>query len=83
MKDITIDDLTEVQKNAVRNWEIVNDPDGDQYEYRDNYRYARSDNQAEIDRYHELRQHGCCGSEDVELVCSDGSRILYGFNYGH
>lgn len=78
----TFDKLTPAQSVAVQQWEEYNNPDGDQYEYADNHRVARLDNQAELDAYDDAKRAGCCGSVDVEIDTPDG-KILYGFNYGH
>jgi len=33
--------------------------------------------------YNEVRDDGCCGSYDNEVVAPSGVKYLIGFNYGH
>ena len=48
------------------------------YEYYDNIRLARSENQKEVWEYYDRQNKGCCGFYDTEV-----NGILMGFNYGH
>lgn len=52
--------------------------DESKYECCDNFRFARVDNQKEVNAYYDAKNHGCCGFYDVEF-----SGIMFGFNYGH
>lgn len=76
-------DLTSAQQQAVSAWWDERDAAGDDYEFADNTRYARKGNAAEEFAYEDARAAGCCGSVDVELECTDGTVLLFGFNYGH
>lgn len=74
--------LTDAQKEAIGDWEDENNITGD-FECQDNFRYANPENQEEMHEYEDIKDGGCCGSHDVELKCSDGTVLWYGFNYGH
>lgn len=75
------EDLTVAQKRAVDTfWETV---ETDDYECVDNWRYAIPGNQKQENGYDDIREKGCCGYEDMVLNCSDGTKLMYGFNYGH
>ena len=75
--------ITASQRRAVVAWHAKNDPNGDDFEFQDNHRYAVKGDLAQERAYESARDHGCCGFVDVELTCDDGSVLLYGFNYGH
>ena len=71
-------------KAAISNWWSVNDPEGEVYEYLDNFRIALvGDGLSE--RFYEDRQaEGCCGAVDTvfgPLPC--GYSFRWGFNHGH
>ena len=53
------------------------------YEFPDNLRYAVPGDKKQEKMYKFLYNHGCCGYCDVVLTCDDGSKLMYGFNYGH
>ena len=53
------------------------------YEYADNFRIARTDNEHEMETFEEAKRRGCCGSYEWEVVDPDGIRWVVGFNYGH
>lgn len=57
--------------------------DWNDYEFSDNWRYARRDNPAEVAEYATIRANGCCGYYDVEIPVYGQSTIMFGFNYGH
>lgn len=76
-------DLTPEQHTAIEKWWIENDPSGYSFECDDNHRYAIQGNTEQEADYETRRNNGCCGFVDVELELSDGSILLYGFNYGH
>jgi len=67
---------------AVDAWWTENDPEGDEFDCTDNYRYARQSDSVEVGSYDRLSAQGCCGCVDVLLTVL-GEEILYGFNYGH
>lgn len=71
------------QEEAIIRWWKQNDPLEQEYDYVDNVRRATKGNFEEEAVYEKKRSNGCCGFVDVELVCSDGTILLYGFNYGH
>jgi len=73
-------DLTPAQQEAVDKWWSIRNED---YEYRDNYRYATVGNQEQEAQYEQAKINGCCGFVDVVLDCSDGTELMFGFNYGH
>ncbi len=74
-------ELNESQQVAVAAfWEAAGE---DSYEFSDNYRYAIPGDEKSCDEYEQSRAAGCCGFFDTELTCSDGSTIMFGFNYGH
>jgi len=73
--------LSPAQQAALDAWWGEHDPDD--YEFKDNTRLARKGNADEERAYDDARDSGCCGSVDVELPCTDGTTLLYGFNYGH
>lgn len=75
-------DLTDEQRAAVDAWETANNDD-QQYDFQDNRRYAVVGNVEQATEYESIKDQGCCGFRDVELECSDGTTIWYGFNYGH
>jgi hypothetical protein len=74
--------LTAAQRDAVAAWETANN-DNNEYEYSDNRRYAVPGNAEQEAAYEQIKNDGCCGFCDVELQCSDGSTLWYGFNWGH
>jgi hypothetical protein len=75
--------LTDAQRDAVLTWETVNNPSREEFECSDNYRYATVGNVEQMAAYDQLCNQGCCGFVDVLLDCSDGTKLQYGFNYGH
>jgi hypothetical protein len=77
------EDLTEEQVQAIAHWWIKNDPNEYYFEYNDNFRYAIKGDVDSVNEYERLRERGCCGELDIELTMSDGSVLMYGFNYGH
>jgi hypothetical protein len=74
--------LTDAQRAAVDAWDLENNSN-QEYENSDNYRYAVAGNSEQEAKYESLKAGGCCGFCDVELQCSDGTTLWYGFNYGH
>lgn len=62
--------------------DFINDPNGEVYEYNDNYRLARIDDPFELAVYHYQVGNGCCGYYDDEISI-DGVEFKIGFNYGH
>lgn len=79
---LKFEDLTLAQQEAIVAWETENDPDGYEFEYQDNHRYAILGNAQQEADYDELERGGCCGSVNTEIKVVDVT-ILYGFNYGH
>lgn len=75
--------LTDAQRAAVEAWETVNNNSGEEFEFSDNYRYATVGNATEMAAYDQRMGEGCCGFVDVVLECADGTKLQYGFNYGH
>jgi len=73
-------ELNDAQKEAVIDWE---DSQEEFFDCQDSFRYADSENQEQINAYEDIKNGGCCGFIDVELKCSDGTTLWYGFNYGH
>lgn len=69
------------QVAAVLEWEgeIEYRIDHGDYEYSDNYRYARIDNADEMAAFGRASDSGCCGSHEEDLAHG----VLVGFNYGH
>lgn len=65
------EEMQEVQKH-------LDGLDWEEYEYSDNFRFARKGNRKEIMAYWEIRLGGCCGFYDEEV-----GNFLVGFNYGH
>ena len=53
-----------------------------EYEYWDNFRFARKHNSDEEFTYYAARNNGCCGAYDQTFLYL-GEEILIGFNYGH
>lgn len=53
------------------------------FEHADNFRVARSDNEAELLTFIAARDKGCCGSHEWEVTDPEGTRWILGFNYGH
>lgn len=82
MSALEYNQLTPAQRDAVDAWERENNSD-QEYECADNHRYAVDGNAEQQAAYDEAQMEGCCGFCDVELKCSDGTTLLYGFNYGH
>ena len=76
---ITRNDLTQQQQDRLADLDL----DWDEYDCVDNVRMARKDNPAEVAEYEAAREDGCCGFFDIEIPCTDGSTLMYGFNYGH
>ena len=78
---------TRAQIEAVLNRAETTYFDSDAYEYADNVRIARQDNEEECLLFSELEENGCCGcyDEEIQVTEPDGSTstILFGFNYGH
>jgi hypothetical protein len=74
-------DLTPAQQEAIDKWWSTRNEDD--YECSDNYRYATVGNQEQEAQYKQAEIDGCCGFVDVVLDCSDGTQLMYGFNYGH
>jgi len=74
--------LTDPQRDAVAAWETEHN-DNNEYEFSDNRRYAVPEQAEQVAAYAAIKDDGCCGFCDVELQCSDGSTLWYGFNYGH
>lgn len=52
------------------------------FEYVDNHRYARADNEEEMSAYNEKIRRGCCGQFDWGFTYR-GVRYTVGCNYGH
>jgi len=77
------ENLRQEQKKAVVLWWIENDPNEIIFEYSDNFRYAIKGDIDSVNEYEKLRERGCCGELDIEFTMSDGSVLMYGFNYGH
>lgn len=73
--------LTKEERKAVAKWQ-KEQKEGD-YEYCDNFRYARLGNEAQEAAYEEAREGGCCGFCDVTLHVKQGVVLLFGFNHGH
>lgn len=53
-----------------------------EYDYDDNYRYARVGNKKEEAAYEVAASKGCCGFYDKTITVDD-VEIMVGFNYGH
>lgn len=51
-------------------------------EYADNCRYARWDNEEEMEVYNRQIEHGCCGQFDHKFKYQ-GVEYTVGCNYGH
>lgn len=69
---------------TIEAWWEVNDPEGDYYEFTDNFRIARSDRPEELRAYEDAMYDGCCGSVDATFGPSPGGfGYLWGFNHGH
>ena len=73
-------DLNPAQAQAIDNWW---NEQNIEYDCQDNERYAVIGNVESLEDYDRRQMNGCCGFVDVELECSDGSTVLFGFNYGH
>ena len=56
--------------------------DWNNYEYADNFRYARNWVDQELKEYQDALNRGCCGYSDREIPVAPGI-VLVGFNYGH
>lgn len=80
MKSLLYTQLNAAQRAAVDEWEESQE---EAFECQDTFRYADSENQEQIDAYENIKNGGCCAFVDVELKCSDGTILWYGFNYGH
>jgi hypothetical protein len=83
MKIMMYEDLTDEMKSVINSWWDRNDPENEVFEYADNFRYALDSDDETLEGFKHLEMLGCCGSMDVEFVLRDGSKLLYGFNYGH
>lgn len=83
MKHVQFADLTPAQNAAIEKWWAEQDAAGEEFEFRDNPRFATKGNAEEEAGYNDYLSGGCCGYVDVELPCDDGTVLLYGFNYGH
>lgn len=57
--------------------------DEDLFDYADNVRIARTCDAQEMSNFEKVREDGCCGSMDWEVVDPHGVRWILGFNYGH
>jgi hypothetical protein len=57
-------------------YEQVDDP------FTDNTRFAYQDEPSSIALYEQIRQNGCCGSFDCNIVVA-GRPAQIGCNYGH
>ncbi len=75
-----VDILSEAQKEAVELWWSL---ESATYDHVDNERYAVKGNTEQEKEYARQADEGCCGSQDVELNCDDGTTLMFGFNYGH
>jgi len=81
---LNYEDISPSQREAIYKWWQARDPsDLDRYAYLDNTRYATAGNKSQEEKYREIESAGCCGFVDVVLDCSDGTKLMYGFNYGH
>jgi len=78
---LNYENLPPSQKEAIEKWWQARDQYD--YEYMDNTRYATAGNKSQEEKYWEIESAGCCGFVDVVLDCSDGTQLMYGFNYGH
>ncbi len=52
-------------------------------ENADNMRICRMDDQKGLDKYEDIRRHGCCGFVDYQIFRWKGIAYQYGYNYGH
>ena len=73
--------LNDHQKKAIDLW--WSSRDENDYDCKDNFRYANKAIPEEVEIYDQIAEDGCCGFVDVILKCDDGSELMYGFNYGH
>lgn len=55
----------------------------DEYEYADNWRFARAHVKKEVREYRERQARGCCGFYDTTINTGVGGNIMVGCNYGH
>jgi len=55
----------------------------EEYEYVDNFRFARGWVPSEVKQYDKKQKNGCCGFVDDGLSTVEGGTIRVGFNYGH
>jgi len=69
--------LPQQVKDMFRSW-----GEDDYMEYADNSRVAQKSDPDQVAWYNYVRDHGCCGSCDIELTV-DGEVWLLGCNYGH
>lgn len=74
-------DLNDSQKEAVDKWWSTKDED--HYDFMTGTRYATVGNRSQERYYNNIVESECCGFVDVILDCSDGTQLMYGFNYGH
>lgn len=74
--------LTNEQLAAIQAWWDKQDKDSDFFECTDNERFAIKGNKQQEEQYNIIKNQGCCGSMDVEIVVGDDI-LLYGFNFGH
>jgi hypothetical protein len=51
-------------------------------EYADNVRFGWVDHAGSMAEYEDKRDHGCCGSIDMEVTIN-GRLAMIGCNYGH
>lgn len=77
---ISYKDLSEAQQQAIDDWRSSQTAE---YEFADNYRYAMVGNHEQESQYYSLQSNGCCGFVDVVLDVQDGTKLMFGFNYGH
>lgn len=54
-----------------------------EYEFMDNVRACRTDDEQGRAEYERRMECGCCGSVDTEIVAPSGATYMVGFNYGH
>lgn len=74
-------DLNDSQKEAVDKWWSTKDIEN--YDYMTGFRYATVGNRSQERYYQNIVEGECCGFVDVVLDCFDGTKLMYGFNYGH
>ena len=74
-------DLNDSQREAVDKWWSTKDVD--HYDFMTGTRYATVGNRSQERYYQNIVDGECCGFVDVVLDCSDGTKLMYGFNYGH